>query len=41
MVFIGSYKSLKGPSDTGADNVYRVTKVASDLSIAVTIRPIS
>ena len=34
----GSYKNLKGPSDTGAENVYRVTKVASDLTIVVTLR---
>ena len=34
----GSYKNLKGPNDTGAEYVYRVTKVASDLIITVTLR---
>lgn len=36
----GSYKNLKGPEDTGAENVYRLTKVASDLVITVTTRPL-
>lgn len=35
---IGSYKNLKGPNDTGTENVYRVTKVASDLTITITLR---
>ncbi len=34
----GGYKALKGPSDTGAENVYRITKVTSNLSISVTVR---
>ena len=37
----GTYKNLKGPSDTGTENVYRVTKVSSDLTITVTFRPIA
>ena len=37
---VGSYKNLKDPSDTGAENVYRITKVASDLNITVTFRAI-
>ena len=36
----GSYKNLKGPSDTGVENVYRVTKVAGDLIITITTREI-
>lgn len=36
----GSYKNLKGPSDTGAENVYRVTKVAGNLTITVTTKVI-
>ncbi|MBQ6020028.1 MAG: carbohydrate-binding domain-containing protein [Clostridia bacterium] len=33
----GSYKNLKGPSDTGVDNTYRITKVASDLTVTVVL----
>lgn len=31
----GSYKNLKGPSDTAQSDMYRVTKVASDLTVSV------
>ena len=33
----GSYKNLKGPSDTGVTNTYRITKVAGDLTVTVTV----
>ena len=33
-----SYKNLKGPEDTGAENRYRVTKVAAPLTITVTAK---
>ena len=33
----GSYKNLKDSSETGAENVYRITKIASDLTVAVTL----
>ncbi|MCR5523568.1 MAG: carbohydrate-binding domain-containing protein [Clostridia bacterium] len=33
----GSYKNLKDSSDTGKDNTWRITKVASDLTITVTL----
>ena len=32
----GAYKNLKGPSDTGVENGYRLTKVSGDLTITVT-----
>lgn len=32
----GSYKNLKDSSDTGLENTYRITKVASDLTVTVT-----
>ena len=31
----GTYKNHKGPSDTGMANVYRITKIASDLTINI------
>ncbi len=34
----GSYKNLKTPADTGTANTYRITKVASDLTITVTTK---
>lgn len=34
----GSYKNLKGPDDTGAENAYRITKVAGDLTVTVTAK---
>ena len=34
----GDYKNLKGPSDTGKDNTYRITKVKSHLTITVTTK---
>ena len=33
----GSYKNLKGPSDTGVANTYRITKVAGDITVTVTV----
>ncbi len=33
----GSYKNLKGPDDTGIENTYRITKVASDLTITIDV----
>ena len=33
----GSYKNLKGPEDTGLADTYRITKVASDLIVTVTM----
>lgn len=41
IIVTGSYKNLKGPADTGAENVYRLTKVASDLIITVNTRPLA
>lgn len=32
----GAYKNLKGPSETGVENGYRLTKVSGDLTITVT-----
>ena len=32
----GGYKNLKGPADLGSPNLYRVTKVSSDITITVT-----
>ena len=29
----GEYKNLKGAEETGVDNVYRITKITSDLEI--------
>ena len=34
----GSYKNLKGPDDTGAENAYRITKIAGDLTVTVTAK---
>ena len=34
----GSYKNLKTPADTGAENTYRITKVASELNVIVTVK---
>ena len=33
----GGYNALKGPSDTGAENVYRITKVTSDLVVTMCV----
>lgn len=33
----GGYKALKGPSDTGAENVYRITKITSDLVVTMCV----
>ena len=38
IVVTGSYKNLKGPEDTGAPNIYRITKVAGNLTVNVTLR---
>lgn len=35
-----SYKNLKGPSDTGRDNTYRITKISGDITITVTTKEI-
>ena len=34
----GSYKNLKGPADTEQEDTYRVTKIASELTISVTTK---
>ena len=34
----GSYRNVKGPGDTGAENTYRITKVASELVVNVTVK---
>ncbi len=33
----GTYKNIKTPDDTGAENVYRITKISNDLTITVTL----
>ena len=33
----GSYKNIKDPSETGADFVYRITKVSGDLTIDISV----
>ena len=32
----GTYKNIKGPSDTGAENVYRITKIEDDTTVTIT-----
>jgi hypothetical protein len=32
----GTYKNIKGPSDTGLANTYRITKITSDTTITIT-----
>ncbi|MBR2778882.1 MAG: carbohydrate-binding domain-containing protein [Firmicutes bacterium] len=32
----GTYKNIKGPSDTGQKNLYRVTKITADTTITIT-----
>ncbi|MCR5113043.1 MAG: hypothetical protein K6A63_03820 [Acholeplasmatales bacterium] len=34
----GSYGNLKGSADTGISNVYRITKIASDLTVTITTK---
>lgn len=34
----GEYKNLKGYADTGMENVYRITKIADDLTVTVTTK---
>ena len=41
IIITGSCKNLKGPADTGAENVYRITKVVSNLTITVNVRPLA
>ena len=31
----GSYKNIKGPEDTGSENLYRITKVTADMTISI------
>jgi hypothetical protein len=33
----GKYKNVKGPSDTGKDNTYKVTKIKGDVVITITV----
>ena len=37
----GTYKNLKGPSDTGLANLYRITKISSELTITITVKQIN
>ena len=32
----GTYKNIKGPSDTGLANTYRITKISADTTISIT-----
>jgi len=32
----GTYKNIKGPSDTGLANTYRITKITSDTTVTIT-----
>ena len=34
----GAYKNIKGPSDTEAENTYRITKIKKDLEITITTK---
>ena len=34
----GTYKNVKGPADTGAENTYRITKITGDLTVTVTLQ---
>ena len=38
IVVTGEYKNLKGSADTGTENGYRITKIASDLTVTITSR---
>ena len=40
LTITGEYNKLKGSGDTGVENGYRVTKIAGDLTIRVTSRPV-
>lgn len=33
----GTYKNIKGPTDTGLANTYRITKVTDDMTVTVTL----
>ncbi|MBQ1388419.1 MAG: carbohydrate-binding domain-containing protein [Clostridia bacterium] len=33
----GTYKNIKTPEDTGAENTYRITKITGDLTITITL----
>lgn len=35
-VTAGTYKNIKGPTDTGLANTYRITKVSSDTTVTIT-----
>lgn len=37
----GTYKNLKGPEDTGAENTYRITKIQSALTVTVKTKAIA
>ena len=37
----GSYKNLKGKEDTGLDNVYRITKISSNLTVNISTSQLS
>ena len=37
---VTSYFGMKGPSDTGADNVYRITKITGDITVNVTTKAV-
>lgn len=34
----GTYKNVKGPADTGAENTYRITKITGDLTVTITLQ---
>ena len=34
----GSYKNIKGPSDTGIINCFRITKISSNLTVSVSLK---
>ena len=37
-VVTGNYKNIKGAADTGVENVYRITKIADNLTIKITTK---
>ena len=37
----GSYKNIKGPEDTGTENLYRITKVTGDMTIAIATKHVA
>ena len=38
IIIDGNYKNLKGPSDTGVEDVYRITKIAGELTVTITTK---